>query len=78
MIEYPQSIVKDRRLICCDEATDRPYHFFVFNCDNKFRLCFYFVVTLGCKSNRIEENAVIESSFQLVIPIVSSRSGIKC
>ena len=36
-----------------------------------------FVVTLGCKSDRIEENVVIESSLQVVIPIVNS-SGIKC
>ena len=37
----------------------------------------YFVVTLGRKSNRIEENIVTESSLQVVIPIVHS-SGIKC
>ena len=36
------------------------------------------VVTLGCKMNRIEENAVIENSLQLVIPIVGSGNGIKC
>ena len=39
---------------------------------------FSVVVTLGCKINRIEENAVIESSLQLVVPIVGSGSGIKC
>ena len=39
---------------------------------------FSVVVTLACKMNRIEGNAVIDSSLQMVIPIIEPRSGTKC
>ena len=75
--EYHGSIAGDQRLICCNGATDHPYYYYIFNCDNKFRLI-SIVITLGCKINWIEENAVIESSLQLMVLIIGSGSGIKC
>ena len=44
--EYPWSIAGGQRLICCDGATDRAYYYFDFNCDDKFRLYFLFLLLL--------------------------------
>ena len=42
----PRSIAGGQRLIRCDGATDRPYYYFVFNCDNKFRLFSLFLLLI--------------------------------
>ena len=44
--EYPQSIVGGQYLISCDGATDRPYSYCGFICDNKFRFVSLFLLLL--------------------------------
>ena len=44
--EYPRSIAGGQRLIRCDGATDRPYSYCGFICDNKFRFVSLFLLLL--------------------------------